>query len=286
MALSMTGWGTHKAEGYSINIRGLNSKYKEVLLHLPPEFFCFESEIHRRINDAITRGRVDVYVNMDKDNLRREIKIDDNLFKSGYKAFEKIYKKAGIRKKPEPETVIRCVEGIVKVNESIKGDYKWETVKPSFEKALSDFMLMKEREGSKLSSDILARAEAIEAEAAAIKADFESFREVFAKKTREKIEKIIVREDAKKFLSSEIVEAVDKHDISEELVRISSHVTQLKEMLLKEQRPGRKIDFLAQELYRESNTIASKIQDAPVAHRVISMKENTEKIREQAQNLE
>jgi len=286
MALSMTGWGTYRAEGYVINIRGLNSKYKEVLLHLPPEFFPCEAGIHKLVNDAITRGRVDVYVNMDKSKAVKDIKIDEKLFRRAYLAFEKMYKKAGIRKKPEPESVIRSVDGIVKVSESGNEDYIWENAKSAFEKALADFMVMKEKEGAKLSADIKAPAEAIEAEAKAIKSDFESFREMFAKKTREKLEKIIGKEEAKKFLSSEAVEALDKHDINEELVRIASHVAQLREMLSKEDKPGRKVDFLAQELYRESNTIASKIQDAPVAHRVIIMKENTEKIREQAQNLE
>ncbi|MFW6210931.1 MAG: endoribonuclease YicC domain-containing protein, partial [bacterium] len=214
-------------------------------------------------------------------------RLNTPLFKTAYKSFKKMFLEAGIKEKVPPEMILNSVEGIaVLENAGDMKEFRWERIKPYIEKALDDFMRMKEAEGLKLGKDIMKRAGIIKKEARKIKARFAGFKKEYAQKTLAKIENLMDRENRKKYLSSDIVEALDKHNITEELVRINSHLSQL-EQIIKEKAPnGRKIDFIAQELYRESNTIGSKISDAAVAHCVISMKENTEKIREQSMNLE
>ncbi|PKL91984.1 MAG: YicC family protein [Candidatus Goldiibacteriota bacterium HGW-Goldbacteria-1] len=286
MSYSMTGWGTFRAQGYSINLRGLNSKYKEVVLHLPSEFFAAEPYIYKFLNEKINRGRIDLYVNIEKNNAAKKVETDEKLFKSAYAALKKLYKTAGIKQEVPASLIIERVEGIVKTETVGGASYTWEKVKPSIEDAFEDFMKMKKKEGTRLLADIGKRAAFIDAEAKKIKGHFETFKEEYIQKTRERLSKILEGKEAKSFLSLDVVEALDKHNITEELVRISSHIKQLEVFISSGEVAGRKIDFLAQELYREVNTIASKVSNPAVSHSVISIKETTEKIREQAQNLE
>ncbi len=286
MSYSMTGWGTFRTQGYSINLRGLNSKYKEVVLHLPSEFFAAEPYIYKFLNDKINRGRIDLYVNLEKNNAAKKVETDEKLFKSAYAALKKLYKAAGIKQEVPASLVIERVEGVVRTETAGSASYTWEKVKPSIEGAFDDFMKMKEKEGTRLLADIGKRAAFIETEAQKIKKHFDTFKEEYIQKTRERLAKILEGKEAKSFLSLDVVEALDKHNITEELVRISSHIKQLESFISSKEVAGRKIDFLAQELYREVNTIASKVSDPAVSHSVIGIKETTEKIREQAQNLE
>ncbi|HDT14666.1 MAG TPA: YicC family protein [Firmicutes bacterium] len=287
MGRSMTGWGTYRTTGYTINIRGLNSKFREVLVHLPQEFFGAEPYIHKYISEKISRGRVDVYVNIDKSNIRKKIRLNTPLFKSAYKSFEKMFLEAGIKEKVPAEMIINSIDGIVAVeNAGDLKEFRWERIKPHIDRALNDFIKMKDAEGAKLAKDIIKRAGIIKKEAREIRSRFLVFKKEYAENTLEKLEKLMDRENRKKYLSTDIVEALDKHNITEELVRINSHLSQL-ETIVRDKGPnGRKIDFMAQELYREANTISSKISDPAVAHSVIAIKENTEKIREQSMNLE
>jgi uncharacterized protein (TIGR00255 family) len=258
--------------------------------HLPQEFFGVEPFIYKFLNEKINRGRVDAYVTMEKTTSAKKLKLDSVLFKSSMESFEKMYREAGITQAVSAELVINKTEGIVSMEDAqaVPGnqDFGWENVKPALEKAYDDFMKMKSMEGERLLEDIGKKAAIIGLEAGKVKAQFDLFKEDYINKTREKIARIFAKEDAKQFVSTEVVEVLDKHDITEELVRISSHLKQLEAFITGRETAGRKIDFLAQELYRESNTIGSKIGDPVVSHSVIVMKEHTEKIREQAQNLE
>ena len=286
MAYSMTGWGTCQAEGYTVNIKGLNSKYKEVALHLPQEFFSAEPFIYRFLNEAISRGRVDLYINIDKGSQKKNIIVDEKLFLKSYRAIKRAMDKAGIKDRVPVETIFERVEGVLSAEPGKKGrDYSWDKVKNSMKKVFADFMLMKKKEGDRLVIDISSRLDAIAAETDKIKKEHEKFKAAYITRAKEKIETVLGKAGKDKIMNSDIVEILDKFDITEETVRINSHVIQAKK-ILGDMSCGRKLDFLAQELYREANTIASKIPDASVAHFVIAIKENTDRVREQAQNLE
>jgi uncharacterized protein (TIGR00255 family) len=286
MPYSMTGWGSCKTPRFNINLRGLNSKYREVYLHLPSEMFEAEPFIHKYISESISRGRVDVYVGINPAGLRKRFSINEKLFMEAYRETARQLKRAGTEEKP-PVDFVLGVDGVAVTQDAESAAlFSWKKIKPYVAKAVKDFLRMKKKEGVRLTKDILRNLGAVERQAAEIKALYAQFKDAFIAKAKEKIETIMGREGKKNFLNSEVVEVLDRYEITEELVRISSHLNQFKDMLEGNDAPGRKIDFLAQELYREANTIASKIPSAQVAHAVIVIKENTEKIREQAQNLE
>ncbi len=286
MPCSMTGWGTCKTPKFSINIRGLNSKYREVFLHLPQEMFEAEPYMHKYLSEAITRGRVDVYMNINTTGIQKKFVINERLFREAYRVTARMLKKSGAGVKP-PVDFVLSADGVAMTQDA--GSFKlfrWEKIKPYIARAVKDFLGMKKKEGARLASDIVKNLDTVEEQAAEIKKLYGTFKSGFIEKAKEKIGIIMGREGKSNFLNSEVVEVLDKYEITEELVRIESHIKQFREMLSGKKAPGRKIDFLAQELYLEANTIASKIPVAEVAHAVIIIKENTEKIREQAQNLE
>jgi len=286
MPYSMTGWGTYRTPKFTINLRGLNSKYKEVVMHLPQEFFETEPSIYKFLNEAVVRGRVDVYVNIEKNNLKKQVVVNEQLFKEAYLSMKKLTEKLKIKGDIQIRDVIKSVDGIITVKDMESTEaYSWKKVKPALEAAYADFMKMKEKEAQGHVSDIEKRLVIIEKEAGNIRAMYGNFKEDFINKTRERLEVILSKENRQGFLNTEAVEVLDKYNITEELVRIGSHVKQA-HSILTEPAVGRKLDFLAQEFYREANTIGSKINDARVAQAVIAIKENTEKIREQSMNLE
>ncbi len=286
MAYSMTGWGTYKAKKFTINIKGLNSKYKEVFLHMPTEFFSLEANVHRLISDAVNRGKVDVYINIDKAKIKKRITVNEELYKSAYAALKKLLAKTGEKHVPV-EVIFQSVEGIVSEDLSLDADFAWEQVKPVIEKAIKDFVKMKQAEAERLLEDIAKRVDVVEKEAENIKKLFETYKVSYTIKIKNKIEELLRKSEEKKegFIAAQVVEVVEKFDITEELVRLSSHVKQIR-ALYKEKIVGRKLDFIAQEIYREANTLTNKLGSPEISACAIAIKETTEKIREQAANLE
>ena len=284
MAFSMTGWGTCRTPKLSVNIRGVNSKYREVYLHLPAELFSAEPMMYRYVSDAVTRGRVDVYVNINAALLRKKFTINENLYMEAYRSIGRLMKKTGDTGKP-PAGFILGIEGVACARdaESMR-IFTWEKVKPCIAKALKDFLKMKEAEGKRLVKDIEKHLAVVEESAEKIKKLYAEFKHDFTERARKKLAVLLEKDGKEAVIRSEVVEILDRYEVTEELVRIASHIRHFKEILAGKNPPGRKIDFLSQELNREANTIASKIPHAATAQAAIVIKESVEKIREQAQN--
>jgi len=282
----MTGWGTCRTPKLSVNIRGVNSKYREVYLHLPAELFSAEPMMYRYVSDAVTRGRVDVYVNINAALLRKKFTINENLYMEAYRSIGRLMKKTGDTGKP-PAGFILGIEGVACARdaESMR-IFTWEKVKPCIAKALKDFLKMKEAEGKRLVKDIEKHLAVVEESAEKIKKLYAEFKHDFTERARKKLAVLLEKDGKEAVIRSEVVEILDRYEVTEELVRIASHIRHFKEILAGKNPPGRKIDFLSQELNREANTIASKIPHAATAQAAIVIKESVEKIREQAQNLE
>jgi len=195
-------------------------------------------------------------------------------------------KKTGDTGKP-PAGFILGIEGVACARdaESMR-IFTWEKVKPCIAKALKDFLKMKEAEGKRLVKDIEKHLAVVEESAEKIKKLYAEFKHDFTERARKKLAVLLEKDGKEAVIRSEVVEILDRYEVTEELVRIASHIRHFKEILAGKNPPGRKIDFLSQELNREANTIASKIPHAATAQAAIVIKESVEKIREQAQNLE
>jgi len=286
MSGSMTGWGIYKTPELNIAIRGLNSKYKEIYLHLPQDLIEAEPLIYKILNDRITRGRVDMYLNFNIEKIKRKYIINNYLFNDAYKKIQNMFKKLNIKQDLPIEYILRDVEGVA-TTQVMYGYNKlsFEKIKKAVILAIDDFEKSKKAEGTRLIKNIRENILKIEKISKKIKIQFLNFRDVYTEKTRKKIEEIFKSDTDKNIINKDVVEIIEKYDVTEELVRLESHIKQLL-MITKLDVSGKKIDFFTQEIFREVNTISSKIQDVNIAGLVIQIKELTEKIREQAQNLE
>ncbi len=284
MSGSMTGWGKYKTKEFNIAIRGLNSKYKEIFLHLPQDLFEAEPHIYKIANERINRGRVDIYVNFNLEQVKKKFVINNLLFEDVYNRLNELYKKFKIKKDIPVDYILKDVEGVA-TTQLGNSKITIEKVKTAVKHALDDFEKSKRTEGLHLKKDIKNNILKIEKLVNELKLQFSFLRESFAEKARKKIYELFSDEQSKKFLDLNVVEVLEKYEINEEIVRINSHINQLMSMMDGDY-SGRKIDFFTQEIYREANTITSKIQDSKIAELVIGIKEFSEKIREQAQNLE
>jgi len=287
MALSMTAWGFYKTNLYTVNIRSLNSKYKEINLHLPQEFFKYEPFIYSLVNEKIMRGKIDVFINLEN-KIKQNIKINEKLFKNLYCEFKDLFKKTGIKQEVPPEILINNnIEGLM-INAFLDNKLSsWTNIKASVLKAINNLYGMKIKEGKKLTEDILQNINKIDKKTKNIKIYYNFFRKKFIEQTREKIKEILSKNEING-LNVDIIQILNKFDINEEIKRIFSHIIQIRNFLLKNEKIpyAKKIDFLAQEIMREANTISSKVQDIEITKNVIEIKELTDKIREQVQNLE
>lgn len=284
MPLSMTAWGSYKDHNYSINIRSLNSKYKEINLHLPQEFFSLEPAIYSFINKKIMRGKIDVFVDVE-DKRDISIKINEKLFMDAYLKFKKIFNKKNIKTEVPVAALIQNIEGIIQ--QEADGDKKflnWTKIKKSFSAAIKNLFLMKKVEGDRLAKDIKIKINEIEKEIKKISKAYIKFKNKYIKETRQKLKEIL--DEDKCLLNKEIVQILDKFDINEELIRLSSHIIQIKTLLKKNQAIGKKIDFLTQEINREANTVLSKVSYLEITKSIVNIKEANDKIREQIQNIE
>jgi len=282
----MTGWGTYKTSELNISIRGLNSKYKEIYLHLPQELFYVEPHIYKIVNERTIRGRIDVFVSFNVEKIRKKYVLNDALFVDAYKNIIKLFSKLGIKKDVPLEYILRDVEGVATTQLSEgKGSLSAKKIKGAVIHALNDFEKSKKDEGERLLINIKKYILRIKGLVGELELRFINLRSSYEKKTREKIKELFEKDRDKKILDLNIVEVLEKYDITEEIVRLNSHLKQLM-LMVSGKCSGRKIDFFVQEIYREANTINSKIQDSNITGLTIGIKEFSEKIREQAQNLE
>lgn len=286
MSGSMTGWGKYKTNEFNIAIRGLNSKYKEIFLHLPQELFVIEPYIYKIVNKRIARGRVDIYFSFNLEKIKKKYIINDFLFKDVHNKIKNKFEELKIKQKLPIEYILRDVEGVT-VTKLLHGNSKvtMAKIKKAVIYGLDDFEKSKRKEGQHLIKNIKKYIVKIEKLVDKLKRRFLLFKQSYAEKARQKIKELFEKDRNKKFLDTSVVEILEKYEITEEIVRLKSHIKQLM-IMMRGDYSGRKIDFFAQEIYREANTVTSKIQDSRIAKLIIEIKELVEKIREQAQNLE
>lgn len=292
MIKSMTGFGRGEVCTDNlrvvIEIKSVNHRYCEIVLRMPRSMNVLEDRIRRVIQTRIARGRVDVYVNVE---LRGEnkplVKVDDSLAGDYVRASKEI--KSRLQLDGEiTVTDLLHLAGVVSLEEP-ENDVQlwWPVIEGSLTNALDGLMEMRHLEGRRLHNDIKERAgkitemvKGIEARAPVV---VEEYRERLSQRVRELLEPGLLDQAR---LDAEVVLFAERSAITEEIVRLNSHLAQLEGCLESGVPVGRKLDFLMQEMNREVNTIASKSADLAINRTVVEIKSELEKIREQVQNVE
>ena len=292
MLSSMTGYGRVKSETaqqeITVEIRSVNHRYLDLNIKVPRIYGFLEDKIKPALNTQLVRGKVDVFVSVRaKDGA--DIKISPNMaVLDGYmSALRSISERFGVPCEVSALDLARLPDALASEKEEADQEELTAGVLDVLEQVLAEHSAMRRREGEVLCRDILARAELITALVDTIEKrspeSVEEYRQRLATRMAELLDGSELQEQR---ILSEAAVFADKVAVTEEIVRLRSHLAQLKAMVTGEKAVGRKLDFLVQELNREANTIGSKANDYEIAKTVVELKAEIEKIREQIQNLE
>ena len=288
----MTGYGrareTRGNRDITVELRSVNNRYLDCTVKMPRAYIFAEDAVKARVQKAISRGKVDVFVSIDSTGADEAVvAVNEGLAKGYYDALQKIncllsltgeVNAATVAKFPDVLTVTKAEEDL----ESIGAD-----ICAVLDEALKNYNAMRATEGEKLAIDIGGRLDTIEALTGKVEQrspeTVREYREKLTARMQEVLQSTTI--DEARILTEAAIYA-DKIAVDEETVRLRSHVAQLRDMLKSNDPMGRKMDFLIQEVNRESNTIGSKCNDLDIARDVVALKAEVEKIREQVQNIE
>ena len=290
----MTGFGRGEATRKSIKavveVSSVNRKQFETVVSLPREYEGLESRIKDEVNRQVARGRVSIKVKyiVHEDVAVYQVRTNHGLARAYYQCFQELAGELGLDSKPSLETVIR-LPGIFQLQEAeMDLDEIWAVTREALKEAMEGLQNMRSKEGKHLAQELKTRITGMRR---SLKTVLKRAPEVL-KSHRAQLEKRIQAagvelagaEDER--ILKEVVLFSDRSDITEEMIRLESHFKQFDETLKAGEPVGRKLDFLAQEIFREINTIGSKGNDSQISYEVVFLKTELEKFREQVQNVE
>ncbi len=292
MVRSMTGFGRAQAsvEGFNITveIRSVNHRYFEFYAKMPRAYSFLEEKVKNLLSSKISRGKVECSVQLEANaDESVVVSVNEPLAKGYVDAARDIAEKFNIKDDLSALSIARFSDVLSIQKAPVDEEMLWNKVSPVVSEALDEFVAMRETEGKKLSEDVLSRADTIINNVSYIEERSPETVKQYSEKLLERMKTVLgdTQIDESRILTEAAIYA-DKVAVAEETVRLRSHIEQLHTMLNSNEAVGRKLDFLVQEINREANTIGSKAQDVDIARRVIDIKAEVEKIREQIQNIE
>lgn len=292
MIRSMTGYGRCQevVEGWdvTVEIKSVNHRFFEYSSRLPRTCGFLDDKLKNFLQQRIARGKVEVYVSLDAvEQIDSHVAINSMLAKSYCEALQELSELLDVRNDTSVMNIARFPDVLTVRKSETDEEAIWMAVEQVADKALQQFVSMREKEGERLREDVLSRRDFLLTAVATVE-------ERSPQTVREHMEKVETRMrellgtatvDEQRLLTEAAIFA-DKIATAEETVRLRSHLEQLEQLLNSSESVGRKLDFLVQEINRETNTIGSKAQDLQLAQVVVNMKAEIEKIREQIQNIE
>jgi len=282
------GCGTTDAWLATVEISAVNRKQAEVVVQAPRELNVLDARIRKAVLGVISRGRIQVSITIEPaGGAAAGFKINTDAALAFSKAFGQLGRTVGYPVLPTASDFLRQPDIIAMGSGTIDAETAWPAIEPALTAALSQLAAMRASEGDHLKADFLARLETLVSFAAKIGTEAPGRpirqRELLTKRLREAG---LDLDPADERVVKEIAIFADRCDVSEELTRLDSHFAKFREYLDATEAPGRALDFLCQELFREFNTIGSKANDASIAQTIVEAKTELEKIREQVQNVE
>ncbi len=288
----MTGYGRSQQivdnMNVTVEIKSVNHKYFEFNARVPRTFGFLEEKLKSFTQSYISRGKTECYVSIEMpEDENVEVSVNYSLAEGYINALKELSEKYSLKDDVSVTSVSRYPDVLTVHKLPEDEDKIWNAVKTVAADAVSSFISMREKEGEKLSEDILSRTETIIDCVSFIEERSPKTVSEYNEKLKARIRELIgdVSVDEQRLLQEAAVYA-DKIAVAEETVRLRSHISQLREMFSSDEAIGRKMDFLVQEINREANTIGSKAQDVEITRRVLTIKGEVEKIREQVQNIE
>ena len=292
MVKSMTGYGRARemrnGRDITVEVRSVNNRYLDCTVKMPRAYIFAEDRMKARVQQAISRGKVDVFVTIDASAADETVvAVNEPLARGYYEALTRLKTMFSLPGEVTPEVLAKFpdVLAVTKAEEDVEAIAA--DICAVLDDALAAYNDMRAVEGEKLASDVAGRVTTIETVVGKVEErspqTVAAYRQRLEAKMQEVLQSTTI--DESRILTEAAIFA-DKIAVDEETVRLRSHIAQLRAMLASDEPVGRKLDFLIQEVNRECNTIGSKCNDLTIAQDVVNMKAEVEKIREQVQNME
>ncbi len=289
---SMTGYAyeeksTEEAT-VSVEIKSVNSRFLDLTINLPNYLNSLESFFRQKISDKVARGKVDVYIRIKETHNEGEVTVDVELARTYMKAYNKIRDSVNLPV-VSPDAIFNALinqDGILNSNREYDVEKYRSMIEPVFNGTLTCFLNDKVREGINMQSDLLEKLSQLEECAAFFKEWQPKMEALFKEQITTRFNELLGENADQNRIMTETAAMLVKYTINEEIVRLCSHINAMKDEINNNPIPGKRLDFICQEMNREINTIGSKNQFAEVSAMVINAKDALENIREQSKNVE
>ena len=293
MISSMTGFGhgevsNDKNQKVTVEMKSVNHRYCDISLKLPKKLAMFEANIRNIMKEYASRGKIDIYVSYeDLSETAVSLHYNQAMAEEYMQVFKKMQEDFNIETKITAEALAKYPE--VVTIEEVQQDEEvwWELLEAALRQAAEKFVETRTIEGANLKRDLLGKLDQMAADVAFIEERspqiIAEYRSKLEEKVKEFLEDSTIEENR---IAAEVTLYADKIAVDEEIVRLQSHISSMTDVLESDESIGRKLDFMAQEMNREANTILSKSSDVDLADHAIELKTNVEKVREQIQNIE
>ncbi|MGI6435695.1 MAG: YicC/YloC family endoribonuclease [Syntrophomonadaceae bacterium] len=292
MVRSMTGFGRSQVrdQGYvvSCEMRGVNHRFLDIHIRTSRRYSVLEEKVKEEIKQNLSRGRIEVSLTIEKTiDTHRALKVDKGLALAYYNYLKELADNLNISPEIDIIDVFRLPEVFSLEDEEENLELVWLVVQTALQQSLTSLVEMRLKEGANLAQDILARNQGILQAVESLESRSPAVVQEYQSKLQTRMAELIAHEaiDEQRILQEAALYA-DRVNVTEEIVRLRSHIMHLDELMNSDQAVGRKCDFLVQEMFREINTVSSKANDLEMNRIVVDVKAELEKIREQMQNIE
>ncbi len=289
---SMTGFGKAEVKSklgtFTVEMNSVNNRYLELSPRLPRQFFSLESRVREEISSLLNRGKVHIYVAFEEpENAPGRYRLNKAAARAYYQQLEDIHKELGIVHEISLQDLLILPDVTNPERVSVDDDEFWPPLQKAISAAVKAMIRMRKREGEALAKDMRQRLKKIEDLTREVEAVAPQMTQAYRDKIRTRIQQLM---DApvpdQDRLEEEIALHAEKTDVTEECVRLRSHIVEYRRTVGLKEPVGKRLNFILQEMNREANTIASKTSLPEIASTVISIKEEIERLREQVQNVE
>ena len=292
MIKSMTGFGRcEHVQGnrkFTVEIKAVNHRYFDVNIKMPKKFNFFESAIRSVMKEYIQRGKVDVFITCEDDTENNfSLKYNENIAGEYLKYYRRMAEHFGLKDDITVSVLGTCPEVFAMEEQTVDEEEIWALLETALRGALKQFVETRTREGENLKNDLIGKLDGMLRDVDAVEIRYPQVLEEYRSRLREKVDTLLGDSQMDEpRLAAEVILYADKICTDEETVRLRSHIEGMKTELLQGGSIGRKLDFIAQEMNREANTILSKANDLQTSNLAINLKTEIEKVREQIQNIE
>ena len=290
--ISMTGYSyeeqTTQTTTVSVEIKSVNSRFLDLTVNLPTYLNALESVFRQKISEKVARGKIDVYIRIKENESDAAVTVDTKLAKTYMDAYKQIATAAGLSSFSTEAALYALInqEGVLHSNKDYDVEKYKQMIEPVFDAAFSRFLSDKEREGQNMKKDLLEKLGKLEECAAFFKEWQPKMEDAFKEQITARFNELLGENADQNRIMTETAAMLVKYTINEEIVRLCSHISAMKDEINNNPIPGKRLDFICQEMNREINTIGSKNQFAEVSAMVINAKDALENIREQSKNVE